>query len=891
MARPGEPTGRTLGDSGPQSRSLLDSLSDALFIHDLSGRFLDVNAVACERLGYSRAELLGRTPADISSPPHAEQMASRIDEVFRKGGMVFETVHVSRDGREIPTEVNSRVIEREGQPAILSVARDITQRKQAEDALGQSEEKYSNLFHGSNDGIFIHDLDGAILDVNEKALDQFGYERSEILSLKITDLHPPEALDGSRRAFEAIARDGVANFEIDFRTQSGDVFPAEVSASLFEVAGRKLIQGIVRDITARKQAERAVRDAEHEKETILESLVEHVVHQDPALKILWANQAACESANMTRGELIGRHCYEVWACRETPCPDCPVAQAMETGRPAETEKTTPDGRAWYIRGYPVRDADGKMIGGIEVTLEITDRKQAERERSASAERYRQLYEGSRDGYGQVDLSGRIVASNSALWDMLGYTEEELRRKTYEDITPRRWHAEEGRILDEQVLRRGYSDVYEKEYVRKDGSVIPVEIRTYLLTDASGETTGMWAFVRDITERRQLEEQFRQAQKMEAVGRLAGGIAHDFNNQLTVIKGYCDLLLAGGDVGPVRDELGEIRQACERSERLTNQLLAFSRKQVLRPEVTDLNEVLMEMSNPLSRMIGEDVELSIVADPYLGSVRVDRSQVQQAVMNLAVNARDAMPAGGKLVLETANVELGDDYARQHPGASTGPHVMLAVSDTGTGMDAETTQRIFEPFFTTKEVGKGTGLGLSMVYGFVRQSGGSTYVYSEPGRGTTLKVYLPRVFEPAEHLAPADDGDVPGGSETVLVAEDDEVVRRFLVRALRTYGYTVLEACSAREALSLGRDSPGDIHLLVADVIMPAASGPELAERLQAARPGLKVLFVSGYTREATVQQGVLRPGTNLLSKPFGPAQLARMVRRVLGEAPAPAGEDD
>jgi nitrogen-specific signal transduction histidine kinase/CheY-like chemotaxis protein len=388
--------------------------------------------------------------------------------------------------------------------------------------------------------------------------------------------------------------------------------------------------------------------------------------------------------------------------------------------------------------------------------------------------------------------------------------------------------------------------------------------------------------RDVTESRALEEQLRQSQKMEAVGRLAGGVAHDFNNLLTVIGGYGELLLTSTPRGdPNREPLEEIVAAGERAASLTRQLLAFSRKQVLMPEVLDLNAIVAGMDKMLKRLIGEDVDFVTLLDPSAGHARVDPGQLEQVIMNLAVNARDAMPRGGKLTIETANAELDGAYAQRHATVATGPYVMLAVSDTGVGMDAETQARIFEPFFTTKEKGKGTGLGLSTVFGIVKQSGGNIWVYSEQGKGTTFKVYLPRVEEaPMSREARSGIHSAIQGTETILLVEDESSIRTLARKALESVGYRVVDAKSGPNALELVRKSRDPIHLLLTDLVMPEMAGTELASRLLEDRPELRILYVSGYTDDAVVRHGLLDHRHHFLPKPFTPQILRRKVREVL-----------
>jgi PAS domain S-box-containing protein len=393
--------------------------------------------------------------------------------------------------------------------------------------------------------------------------------------------------------------------------------------------------------------------------------------------------------------------------------------------------------------------------------------------------------------------------------------------------------------------------------------------------------GIVVNARDVTERRKLEEQLMRAQKMEAIGTLSGGVAHDFNNILTVILGHTEVLLQNSQSSPTMSEhLKSIDEASRRASALTRQLLAFSRKQVLQPRVFNLNSLIVDLDKMLRRMIGEDIELQTVTDPALRTTKADPGQVEQVVMNLVVNARDAMKNGGRITIETANVTLDEDYVSGHPGARPGPHVMLAVSDTGEGITAEILPHIFDPFFTTKEVGKGTGLGLSTVYGIVKQSGGNIWVYSQPGRGTTLKIYFPAVDEPASLATEPSPPTTPYGAETVLLVEDEPALRDLIKIALTGRGFTVLDVGNPAEAIALCKNHAAPLHLLLTDVIMPGMDGPELAKQVQKERPGIKVLYMSGYATNFIMHDGVVDPGTNFLEKPFHPSTLLSKVREVL-----------
>jgi PAS domain S-box-containing protein len=507
----------------------------------------------------------------------------------------------------------------------------------------------------------------------------------------------------------------------------------------------------------------------------------------------------------------------------------------------------------------------------------------------SESRFRAIFEQAAIGMADSSLDARFIRLNQRFCEIMGYSREELLGLTFREIT----HPDD-LARDEQLvaqLLRGELSRYavEKRYLRKDGGVVWANLTLSLLRSASGDPVHFVAVVEDITgqkraedERRNLERQLLQAQKMESVGRLAGGVAHDFNNHLTVINGYCAMLLDEmGPADPLREPVDEILLAGQRAAALTRQLLAFSRKQVAEPRVISLNDVVAEARKMLSRLIGDDVEIITHLDAGLGSVVADSSQMNQVLMNLAINARDAMPDGGRIIMETMNTDLDAGYAAQHAGVEAGPYVLLSITDTGAGMTQEVVQHIFEPFFTTKDVGAGTGLGLSTVYGIVKQAGGWIWVYSEPGKGSTFKVYLPRAGGAPEPLpAPVSAAETLRGTETVLVVEDQPEVRKLTLAMLESQGYRLLEAASGSEALSLCERYPEPIHLLITDVVMPGMTGRELAMRLLALRPSLKTLYTSGYTANTIAHEGVLDPGVAYLPKPFSPAQLAAKVREVL-----------
>lgn len=522
----------------------------------------------------------------------------------------------------------------------------------------------------------------------------------------------------------------------------------------------------------------------------------------------------------------------------------------------------------------------------ELEKEVAERKLADEALRDSEARYRLLFESNPLPMWVYDIETlSFLAVNDAAVHRYGYAREEFLMMTIKDIRP----SEDIPALLENVSRAfsGLDEAGPWRHQKKNGSVIDVEITSYPLNFAGRLAEIVLAT--DITERKraaealqQAEEQLRQSQKMEAVGKLAGGVAHDFNNLLTVINGHTDLSLRRlKQDDPLYRKFESIKEAGERAASLTRQLLAFSRKQILQPKVLDLNHAIFEMNKMLQRLIGEDIDLLVGLMPDLGKVKADPSQIEQVLMNLSVNARDAMPKGGKLTIETANVYLNEEYATRHLSIRPGLYVMLAVSDTGCGMDAQTQERIFDPFFTTKELGKGTGLGLSTVYGIVKQSGGNIWVYSEVGLGTTFKIYLPCVEMPADELKVRDeDTKLKMGTETVLLVEDEEMVRNMTREILLESGYHVLEAKHGQEAMTIAEQHRGPIHLMLSDVVMPQISGRELAEHLAPLRTEMKVLYMSGYTDDAIVHHGVLDEGVAFIEKPFTPHALAYKVRTVL-----------
>ena len=626
---------------------------------------------------------------------------------------------------------------------------------------------------------------------------------------------------------------------------------------------------------------------------ITEGTTDSVFVKDLQGRYLLINSAGANLLGRRVEEVIGKDDSELFTPetgREIMAADRKVVESGRAQTYEEIGVSAGVARTYLSTKGPHRDSNGGIIGLLGICRDITDRKRAEQEFRQSQQKLRIHFEHTPLAVIEWDTQLRITEWSPSAERVFGYSRQEAIGRDSSLLVPPalREHVDG---IGRQLLTQKGGTRSTNDNLTKDGRTISCEWYNTPLVDESGQVLGVASLVQDVTERVALEERLRQSQKMEAVGRLAGGVAHDFNNLLTVIMGYSQILTDGlPGASRLKDATTQIRSAADRAAGITRQLLAFSRKQVLSPRVIDLNDVMLNLDTMLRRLIGEDVEVLTVPGRDLGAVRADPGQIEQVIMNLALNARDAMPNGGKLTLETENMELDASYASEHEPLQPGRYVMLAVSDTGTGMSPDTQAHIFEPFFTTKEVGKGTGLGLSMVYGIVKQSGGYIWVYSEPGRGTSFKIYLPRVDQLAEAIAlekrPA---SVRRGTETILLVEDDAQLRALTSSVLIHCGYKVLSAAGTEEGLALCRENHRDIHLLVTDVIMPGMNGRQLAEQVKQISPSTKILYVSGYTSNAIVHYGVLDPGLRFLPKPFSLAALVAKVREVLDGSDAPDRE--
>jgi len=845
-----------------------------------TGLLVDVNEGFSRLTGFSREEAIGNSGQDLQLWS-SQADRSRVIELLRQGRGIrnMELAFRSRAGRALVGLLSAEVIEFGGTQCMLVVVRDITERKEMEEAIRTSEERFRELFENANDIVYTHDLDGNFTSLNSTGERITGYTRAEAMQMNMKDLLSAEQFEFARRMIAVKAEgQGSTTYELQIRSKSGQIVDIEVSTRIIQFNGRPVgVQGIARDITDRRRAQNALRESEERYRLLFHhSPLPMFVYDISTLAFLAANEAAVRSYGYSRSELLAMNLRDIRPPEERPYLEhrleiSPLDQHAAVHRKKDGTLIDVEVRAHSIDWF------GKAAR-LAVVEDITERVRAEAAIRDSEAKFRALAESSPYAI-VIARETRVVFANRAAEEITGYSFAELAEMDAATILSPESQALVQEKRTERRKGRHESQRYEVKFTTKN------KVEKWLdITSSEISFEGAPAILvnaMDVTERKGVEDQLRQAQKMEAVGRLAGGVAHDFNNLLMIMRGYADLIMDSESAdASTRRNAEQITRAAERAAGLTQQLLAFSRKQVLALQVLDLPGAIRDTESMLVRLIGEDVELSVKAAPDLWRVKADPNQLEQVILNLAINARDAMPKGGKLMMEMRNVELDAFFLRQHAGATAGPHVMLSVTDTGSGMTPEVRARVFEPFFTTKEVGRGTGLGLATVYGIVKQSSGYITVYSEPEKGTTFSIYLPKAEPAAREPVVIEHKTHGGGHETILLVEDQTEVRALARQLLDSRGYRVLEAQDGKDALKVSRAHDGHIDLLLTDVVMPGMSGRELAEQLCQVRPGIKVIYVSGYTAEAIGHHGILDPGTEFLQKPFSGDALARKLREVL-----------
>lgn len=845
-----------LRESEERFRSMSEASLEGLMIH-VQGVILDVNLAFARLFGYEQPEeLLGLNGPELLLTH--ESRARVLQRMERQEQGLLEVTGLRKDGTTFAAETDSRPLKYRGRAARIVSMRDITERKRAADALHESEARFRSLFNAAADAILVMNAE-VFLDCNASAEAMFGCRKEDLVGQSPVAFSPREQPDGqlsSRKGpthISAALGGAPQSFDWKHRRADGTLFDAEVRLNRVELSGVMHLQAIVRDVSHRKQADEEIRRSQIEYKALFESANDPIIIFEPEAEIiLEANERACSTYGFSRDELLGTSLKAL--TKDVARGERVLRELMRAGTVTDLETThfRKDGtQIDVLVSASVIDFKGRRAIQT-ITRDITKRRLADE----ALRLHSAALNAAANAIVITALDGTIEWVNAAFSALSGYSAEEAVGRNPRDLVKSGAHepAFYKRMWD--TLLAG--DVWSGEMTnrRKDGGVYAEEMTITPVRGVDGQVGHFIAIKRDLTEQRELAAQFLQAQKMEIVGRLAGGVAHDFNNLLTIINATAELAADGlKPDDPLRIDFQEISRAGERAEGLTRQLLAFSRKQVMQPRILNLSTHVAGLQRMLQRLVGEDVALVIVPAERIGGVMADPGQIEQVILHLVVNARDAMPGGGTLTIEAWDVTFDEIHEAQHLSLEPGSYVMLAISDTGVGMDDATRTRIFEPFFTTKGPDKGTGLGLSTVFGIVQQSGGGIWVSSEVGKGTTFKVYLPRV-------------------------EDDSALRRLTQRVLESAGFAVLVAASGSEALQLLDRHDGLVDLMLTDVVMPGMNGPELAARAAEARPLMKVLYTSGYTDLAIVRHGILDTGRYFISKPYATGELTRKVLEVL-----------
>jgi len=940
-------------ESEKKYRQVIENATEIIYSIDTKGNFTYANPAGLKVVGYSLEELLRFNYLDLVIPEHRERITRVYIKQFREKQKTtyVEFPFFNKSGEVAWFGQNASLVIEDGKVVGFHIiARDITERKRAEEALKKSEERFRELYDDAPVGYFEYDTQGCITNINRTELEMLGYTREEMIGQPVWKfIVRGEEAHNQILAKLADTMPPARGLERNYKKKDGTVLPVSIEDRILRDPQGKII-GIrctIQDITGRKRAEEVLRETEEMVRVLLNATTDSVFLIDTAGIFLALNEMTAKRLGKSADELLGAPVYDFIPLHLGKARRAHFDEVARSGLPAHFEDER-QGICFDNSVYPIFDPHGEVAKLAIYARDITDRKCAEENLKQSEENARQL---AQENAIMAEV-GRIISSTLDIDEVYeGFSAEVKKIIPFDRIVIDIIDTEKNTVRNVYMAGKGLQDRNVKDIYPLEGSGNAEMVRTkstlliqtedfneykdrfpmllstfqagfrsimnvplfskgkiigglllrshkpYTYTDKdvrlaeriasqiAGAVANAQLYAERIhseEERTILQEQLRQSQKMEAIGQLAGGVAHDFNNILTVIKGYSQLSLAEmKEEDPFRENIEEIKKSADRAADLTRQLLAFSRRQMMEMKVLDLNDSLRNLDKMLRRLIGEDIELVTLLTEDLGRVNADPGQIEQVIMNLAVNARDAMPNGGKLTIETADVELDEEYARAHIAVKPGAYVMLSVSDSGMGMTQGVRDRVFEPFFTTKETGKGTGLGLSTVYGIVKQSGGNIWVYSEPGKGTTFKIYLPRVDEPLEELKEKMvKEEIPRGNETILIVEDEEDVLTLAGRILSRQGYKVLEVTNGGEALEVCREEKQPIHLILTDVVMPQMSGRELIERCREIRQDFKAIYMSGYTDNTITHHGILEKGLDYIQKPFTIEGLTRKVREVL-----------
>ncbi len=870
---------------------LFEHAPEAIVILDNEDRIQSINREFIKMFGYSSTEAIGEKINDLIVPAELKDEGMKATNDVAAGKAIqIETVRQSKNGKKIHVSILGNPIMLKGdQLAVYGIYRDITERKRVEEALREEAVRRRILIDQSRDGIVVLDRNGAVFEANQRYAEMLGYTVEEVRNLHMWDWDFQWTREHLLEMVNQVDETG-DHFETKHRRKDGSIYDVEISTNGATIGGQKLVFCVCRDISDRKKAEEALKDSEGLFKKVINTSPNCIFVKDSAGKYVLVNEAIAGLYSVEPEDMVGKTDLELAGMQSLKKveADSFTNTDRKTIRNGKTKflaaefLTTKDGsKKWFQTVKVPLAIKGEPDYVLGVATDITERVLAEEALRTSEEQYRLLIEQSNDAFYLLH-EGKFEIINKSFSEKLGVTLEEAQAPEFNFLQLVATKSIPLIKERDKMAQRGEEPPHQYEFtgLSKDGREIEFEASVSYVPYRGG--TAVQGILRDVTEKKHLEEQFRQAQKMEAVGRLAGGVAHDFNNLLTVIGGNVQLAMMSLDENdPLARDLRQIEKASYRASKLTGQLLAFSRRQQLLPKVLDLNFLVRDMEKMLRRVIGEDVDLKSFLADDLWRVKVDSGQFESIIVNLCVNARDAMPEGGTLTIETVNMELTDEYATTRPEVEPGSYVMLSVSDTGCGMTKEVKSQMFDPFYTTKAAGEGTGLGLSTVFGIVKQSGGFIYVYSEPYEGTTFKIYLPKTEEEAETVSQELlSEDMLYGDETVLVVEDEEGVRNIAVRTLEKYGYKVIEAENGGVGYLKCKKSEKPIDLIITDVIMPEMSGADFISSVKEFWPEIKVLYMSGYTYNVIAKKGVIVDKISFMQKPFQPLSILRKVREML-----------
>ena len=835
--------------------------------------------------GYEEAEIVGRNLDELLAPPELEEEALGYTQQAARGERLYaESVRKRKDGTLVDVSILGVPIRVSGgQVAVYGIYRDISRRKEAEKALRESEERYRMLFENAPIGLGVADVQGNLIAFNESIMKPGGYTREDILEMgNVANLYA-DPVERDRVLAKARAEGGVRQEEVRYKRKDGGFYWALLSLSPTTMDGSPGWQAIVEDITERKRAEETVLREKHFADMSIDSMPGIFYLMDEDGKFLRWNKNLPRVSGYSDEEIARMGPLDFFEGEQRERIERGMGDVFAQGRASvEVELTAKDGTKipYFFTAHRVQLDERQCLIGTGIN--IAERRRVEDELRRSESKYRELVEHATYGIYRASLEGCFLSANPALVEILGYESEddlltaEACKAAYADEAQRRqliglFH------IGERI------DGLEMDWRRKNGTRVAVRLSGRPLRGAFGEVEAFQMIAEDVTERRVLEAQLRQAQKMEAIGQLTGGIAHDFNNVLTVILANADLIASGlpRELTQTRSDVEDIQAAARRGSTLIRKLLGFSRRERLEVHPTDLTALIGELSGVLRRVVPESIEVQLLANEPGATVLADPSAVEQIVLNLATNARDAMPESGILRIEVTRTWLDDGYRATHPWVEPGEYVCITCSDTGVGMDADTRERVFEPFFTTKPPGEGTGLGMAMIYGLVKQHGGYVHLYSEEGQGTTVNVYFPAASKDASAVDQAIKLDqLRGQGELVLLVEDEEAIRRATKRALEGRGYEVILAVDGEEALDVFHDNEASIDLIISDLVMPRLGGRQFYEALRKEGKDPKILFTSGYSVDDVRAGSDFLRDVPFLHKPWTLTDLFMRVREVL-----------